>query len=503
MRRTTLLTFLLLPVADAAMVAQAPPPDAPRAPAPAALVFRAPGFAAPPPAGFGPHPLEWTLPAPAFARQEPADSLYRLARDLLNRGEYRRAADTFARFEQANPESRHLAASMYWRAFALYRAGTDADLRQALRTLDEQRQRFATAAADPDVTALVTRVTGALAARGDADAGRRLRERTGGAPACDREDMDVRSEALSALVQTDPAAGGDLLRRTLARQDECTVPLRRRAVYLLGREPSAASAALLLEAARSDPSEAVRRDAVTRLAQQTDAATRGALEQLFDRTGDEGTRLAIVRSLRPAGNPEAAAFLRRTIEREDLPEELRAEAVRSLGRGGWGIVAAPMLRGQAFATVAREAATRAEGLTDADAAFLRALYGRTGSATLRRAALETLARHGGAATDQWLMGIVRDPARDQRDRAIALGSLRRGEVPVAELGRLYDALTERELRSALVGILGSRDDDAATDKLIEIARTGTDPAIRRAAIGALSRKKDPRTTRLLLELVEK
>jgi len=101
------------------------------------------------------------------------------------------------------------------------------------------------------------------------------------------------------------------------------------------------------------------------------------------------------------------------------------------------------------------------------------------------------------------MGIVRDSGEDMRFRSTALSHLRRADVPVAQLTQLYDRLTERELRSTLVSILGSRSEDEATDKLIDIAKRGTDPSIRRAAISALTRKKDPRTTQLLLELVEK
>ena len=41
------------------------------------------------------------------------------------------------------------------------------------------------------------------------------------------------------------------------------------------------------------------------------------------------------------------------------------------------------------------------------------------------------------------------------------------------------------------------------DKLIEIAKSGTDPSMRREAINALSRSKDPRAAKLLLELIDK
>jgi hypothetical protein len=39
--------------------------------------------------------------------------------------------------------------------------------------------------------------------------------------------------------------------------------------------------------------------------------------------------------------------------------------------------------------------------------------------------------------------------------------------------------------------------------LLEIAKTGTDPDMRRYAIAVLSRKNDPRTRKLLLEIIDK
>jgi hypothetical protein len=101
------------------------------------------------------------------------------------------------------------------------------------------------------------------------------------------------------------------------------------------------------------------------------------------------------------------------------------------------------------------------------------------------------------------MAIVRNSNEELRYRSAALARLRRADVPIEELGRLYDALTERELRATMVAILGVREEPEATDKLLAIAKTGTDPSIRRMAINALARKKDERTTKLLLELVEK
>jgi len=431
------------------------------------------------------------LPEPEPGRQDnAADSLYRRARETLNRGEYRQASELFRTFTQRFPNSRYVPAAMYWQAFSLHRAGTETDLRQALRLLDEQREKYPSAADEREVGSLVTRVVAALAARGDGDAAARLRQGASeGAQSCDREDMEVRSEALSALVQSDPAAAGTVLRRILARRDECSVSLRRRAVYLIGREGIGGGSAELMEVAKNDPDQQVRVDAISRLAQMPGGNTAAGLEQLFAGTNDEHSQRAILQALRFVDQAEAGRILRRAIEREDLSEAVRIEAVRSFGRN---------------CCSGREKHGQTENrIGESDAAYLRSLYEKSRSRNIKAAVLETLARVGGPANDQWLMGIVRNGNEDLRYRNAALTRLQRADISVDELSKLYDALSERELRAALVEILGNREEAAATDKLIDIAKTGTDPTIRRRAIGVLSRKKDPRTTKLLLELVEK
>lgn len=77
------------------------------------------------------------------------------------------------------------------------------------------------------------------------------------------------------------------------------------------------------------------------------------------------------------------------------------------------------------------------------------------------------------------------------------------DLPITSLNRLYDSADNRTIRVQIVSTLGGRSEPEATDKLIEIVRRGTDPQRRRSAINALGRKKDPRTTQLLLELIDK
>src|SRR5512140_2951062 len=56
-------------------------------------------------------------------RDDPADSLYRVAREALNRGEYKRAADLFREVQRRYPQSQYVADAMYYQAFSLSRTG--------------------------------------------------------------------------------------------------------------------------------------------------------------------------------------------------------------------------------------------------------------------------------------------------------------------------------------------------------------------------------------------
>ena len=448
-----------------------------------------------------------------FSLEEPSrrgqgsseDSTYKSARESLNRGEYRKASEQFRGFEQKYPKSRYVPAAMYWQAFALYRVGATNDLRQALQVLDEQRTRYPEAAQETEVSSLTTRVVGALAARGDSEAGKRLRDQNTQVAACDREDQEIRAEALSALVQSDPAGAAPVIRRILTRRDECSIPLRRRAVYLLGREGVGGTAEDLLSVAKDDPDRSVRADALSRLAHMPGDAPVKMLEQLLTPSADERTQQAVVDALRKSGSTEASRVLREFIAREEMNAEARASAVRSLSRR-FEYTAVHVSSGGrpgGVTTVTPRPSRSDRALSDGDVTALRAVYDKTSSRTLKNAILETIGSSETTGGDQWLMSIVRNPNEETRYRQAAMSRLRREDVSLEELGKLYDSLTERELRSEIIRILGHREEPAATDKLLEIARTGTDPNLRRAAISALSKKNDPRTTKLLLDLVEK
>ena len=493
--------------------------------------------------------------------QDPADSLYREARSQLNRGEWRRASTLFGQIAQQQPASAYAADALYWQAFALYRIGGVTELREALTALDARRSRFPRAGNNDEAETLTTRVSGALAARGDATAQQRVRaSASGAATSCDSEELAVRASALSVLMRNNPDQAMPIATKVLERRDECSVSLRRNAVMLVGNTGDAASRAKLLDVVKSDPSPSVRSQAVGYLGKSGEEVV-PMLETVIRTDSSESVQRSAVRALGANQTPRARTAIRALVERASAPERLRLEALSTFDRGagtfsmnycGDGESCANLLSGdvgpferftefRGLAASAPRPAPRApvspaapaappatpiastrfntseayaytfspsgDDATDRrisaeDATWLRGIYPRLETTRLKSSAAAVLTRASDAATSTWLMALVQRDEEPSEVRSAILARLGR-DLPIVNLSRLYDTGSSRTLRQQVMQVLGARAEPEATDKLIEIARTGTDPQLRQAAISALSRKKDPRTMQLLLELIDR
>jgi HEAT repeat protein len=414
-------------------------------------------------------------PPRAWAQSDPADSLYRLARETLNRGEYRRAAQLFGDITQKFPNSVYASDARYWKAFALYRIGNTNDLRDALASLRDNSKSYRQASLQADAPALAARIRGALAAQGDPQARAQLVAASQPGDACDREDVAVRVEALNSLGRSDPESTTPILRRLLARKDDCSTSLRRAALWLLGRRTDAEATELVMNSARNDPDMRVRADALRFLAAMPGDQAISTIEEMARTPGNEELQRSAIAALGRSDSPRARQGIRNIVERTDLSENLRAAALSSID---------------------------AEHTTD-NGAYIRSVYPRLDTPRLKAAAIRAVSRVGGNDNDQWLLSIVRNPNEPADVRAMALSYAGRSTIPIADLTKMYDVAGDRPLREQLIRLYAQRQDPQATDKLLEIAKTGTDPDMRRYAISALSRKNDPRTRKLLLEIIDK
>lgn len=424
-------------------------------------------------------------PRRAWASEDPADSVYRLARETLIRGEYRRAAQMFNDIAKKYPRSQYVVACTYWEAFARYRSGTTEDLKQALRILDEGRETLASLQtnqdAQVDVQALRTRVQAALAARGDREAQDRVRQEANQQTTCDPEEMAVKAEALSALGQMDATSALPVAKKVLARRDECTRELRRRALYVVGRQTGPEAASIILDVARNDTDANIRSEAMRWLPRVAGDNAIPQLEELLKTVTDESAQRSVVSALSSMDSDRARRAIRTIIERTDASENIRREAIVSVTRERDG-----------------------RGANAEDLAYVRSLYPKFESAKLKEAVLIAIGRVESTESQQFLMGIVRNQNETPSLRAAALERLGRMEsVSVNDIAKLYDIADTRSLREQVLRGLSQRKEDIAVDKMIEIAKKDTDPQIRRSAINFLARSSNKRAQDFIKEIFDR
>ena len=416
-----------------------------------------------------------TVPS-GWAKQDVADSVWNRARELLNRGEWGEAVSAFRSIPQRYPNSAYAAQAAYYQAFGLFRIGGTSELREALQVLDGARTRYPTQSRE-QIASLATRIRGVLANRGDVEAARVLRESaTEQGATCDREEQSVQAEAMNQLSRLEGSNINELITRVLARKDDCAIPLRRTAVFLVGNRRDAQAVTILAGVARNDPSVDVKAEATAVIGRLPNEEGVPVLEELV-RSDDERIQRAAIRALVRHQSARAKTSVRSLVEREDISERVRSEALSAFD---------------------------SERATADDIAWLRALYGRMTTPSLKARTLGAIVRVGGPEVDQWLVTIARDDAQPSEIRATAMRRI--GEtMSVADLGRLYDGATNRRFRSEVINVLGKRKEDAATDKLIDIVKNGTDPQLRSSAIQAITEKgkTDARALQALLEIINK
>ena len=97
--------------------------------------------------------------------------------------------------------------------------------------------------------------------------------------------------------------------------------------------------------------------------------------------------------------------------------------------------------------------------------------------------------------------LVRDRDAMLESRKDALFWLGQSDAPTTELVRLYDELEPEPLRDHATFVLSQRHDDAAVDKLIDIARHDRDLDVRKRAMFWLGQSRDPRAVKFFRDVL--
>ena len=247
-----------------------------------------------------------------------------------------------------------------------------------------------------------------------------------------------------------------------------------RAASDLGAAPGGQVASALVALAGDENAErSIRERALSTLSSLPRGEGIPALIQMVNSNAQTWLGPKAMNTLASSGDPRARAFLRTVADRANINEDIRLIAIRGLGRS--------------YAT-------------GADVAFLRQLYSKYPSPAIKESVLSSVAEVGGQDNIRFIMAIAANPAEPIEMRRKALSAATRAEAPIADIVALYDR-ADRTMKEALISTYGSRTESAAVDKLISIAKTDEDNALRRRAISRLGSSKDPRAAAALREIV--
>jgi len=294
-----------------------------------------------------------------------------------------------------------------------------------------------------------------------------------------RADGRVGRDAIFAALLGDSV---DISSRLLAIGRDANRPLETRRAALAGlaradsRQLDAIGSALVQVATNESDVQGAREEALRVLSRLEHGAGIQPLIRLANTNTTSWIGRESMRVLASSGDPRARDFLRATVQRTDLPDDLLAAAIRGLGRNY---------------------------VTGQDATLLRSLYPRLTGERARDAVLASIADLGGADNVQWLTGVVRNEQLPSDSRRRALAYLSRAGAPTPTLVALYDPLTDSQLRGELISIYSRAGDKSATDKLVWIARNEQNYQLKRRAINALSRNSDPAIRQALQDIVER
>lgn len=430
------------------------------------------------------------VPREAWDAQDPGDSLYRAARQQLNRNRYAEAARLFSDLINRYARSTYTPDAYYWAAFALYKTGEDASLQQAVTLLDKQKAQYARAATRGDSEGLLARVLGEQAKRGDHDAARRLQEmlpdstngrqtltdhgrQTVSNASCSDDDDDPRIAAMNALLQMDAANAVPIIKQVLAKRDACSAALRRKAVFVLSQKRTEETEDIMLSVARGDPDSDVRQQAVFWLGQVGSEKAITALDSIVTKTQDEELIEKAIFALSQIHSPRAMTALRDFAGREDAPEDAREKAVFWLGQA------------------------HEEG----NAAFLRDLYAKVQNEDLKEKIIFSLSQMRSTENTRWLMDLALNPKEGIDLRKKALFWAGQTGADIGDLVQLYDRTTDQDMKEQLIFVYSQRHEGPALDKMIDIARHETNRDLRKKAIFWLGQSRDPRAAQALLEII--
>ena len=410
--------------------------------------------------------------AGAALADQPTDAKLEAARKALNSERYREAAALYSEVYEMTAEQAVAGDALYWQAFARYRLQQTQELQQALKLLQLQRAQFAQAATAAEGEALAARISGELAARGEAQAAQDIYKLS----AVDQQREETRVAALHALMQMNPDKARPMLAKIVRGETEASAELRQNAVFILCQDDEQ-GLEIVLEALPTTTDPQLLEAMVMCLAQDESERSFDALTELMRRSDDPEVQQAILMSIGHRGDARSFDLLADLATDRSKDADLRTHAMFGLMQSD----------DERVVDIALE------------------LMGSPGEPEeVLEMALMILARSDSPRAAAALLELADNPEVDPEVRAMALFNAgMHGKVDVARLRTIYENADDRDLKVQVCHVLSQMNDQpGALDLLLDIVRTEPDPEIRQNAIFWIGQFDDQRAADALMEIIE-
>ena len=368
------------------------------------------------------------------------DAEYERARQAIERAQWPQAVQQFTALAEA--KAPRADAAMYWRAYALDKMNRQVD---ALTAVGDLFKSFPASRWVPDARALELQV----------------RQRTGQPVPVDAGDDELKLLALQGLQQTAPERAVPLLVKVIS--DVGSLRLKERALFVLSQSAAPEARATLEKVARGGGNPELQIKAVQYIGMSSQPGRVTLLNDIYAGAADLDVKRQVLRSFTMAGDRQRVL----TVAQTEKTPELRTEAVRQLARLG-----------------AKDE--------------LWQLYQKETAVEVKQTILGSLAM-GGASPR--LVEI----ATTDRDAALRVAAVRQlgmfgGSGTAATLTALYAKEQDAQVRRAVIDVLFFRSN---ADALVSLARSETNPALRRELVQKLSMMRSPAAIDYLTEILNK
>src|SRR6266853_6370814 len=365
------------------------------------------------------------------------DELYSSAKDALDNGEYDNAIKQFN--EVVKIHGRKADGAMYWKAYALNKAGNKA---QALTAIGELRKNYPKSNWLRDAGALEQEVRG------------------GGNPE-DISDEELKLLAIQSLMNSNPEKAVPLLEKIV--MGNYPTKLKDKALFVLSQSGSEKAQQILLGVAKANNQPDLQKRAIRNLGMNSNSRNRAVLKEIYNSSTDVGVKKTVFQAWLMCGCKDDVASLAKT---EKNPE-LRREAIRYLGMMGG----------------------RAELLD---------FYKNSPDVETREEAVGAMLMCGCSHELAEIVQTEKDPA--VLDKAINTLGLVGGDESLAALTKVYNSQADLSVKKKVINALFLH---GAGKEMVALARKETNPELRKALIQKMSLMSSPEISDYMMEILNK